>query len=62
VSENVLIVVVTCAGVLLVILNKPLGDAAHDMDLGLGGDTRFYRWLFVFIGLVLVLMSFLYER
>lgn len=61
-SENVLVVVVTCAGLLLVILNKPLGGAAYDMDLGLGGDVRFYRVLFVFIGVVLVLMSFLFER
>ena len=60
-SDNALIVVVTCVGVLMVILNKRLGEAFYNADLGLGGDVRFYRVLFVIIGLALVLMSFLYQ-
>ena len=61
-SENVLIVVATCAGLLLVILNKPFGEACYNMDLGLGGDVRFYRVLLVGIGLFLILTSFLFQR
>lgn len=61
-SENVLIIIFTCVGVLLLILNRPLGEVFYNADLGLGGDVRFYRVMFTGIGLVLVLMSFLYER
>jgi len=62
---NPMVVIFTCIGLLIVILNKPLGEAGYRRSVELGGKDYgvwWYRGPILFAGLILVLMSFLYER
>ena len=62
---NPLVVIFTSIGLLIVILNKPLGEAGYRRSVELGGKDYgvwWYRGPILVAGLILVLMSFLYER
>jgi len=60
---NAKLVILSCAGTLMVILNKSLAKALHWFDVELYGRERggiaFYRGAFIFIGVVLTCLSFL---
>ena len=60
---NAKLVILSCAGTLLVMLNKPLAKAFHWFDVELYGRERnsiaSYRTWFIFVGVVLTCLSFL---
>ena len=64
-STNAVAVIATCIGMLIVFLNKPLGEEGHRRNVEGGGGEYgvwWYRGTLIVTGLVLVLMSFLYGR
>ena len=58
------LIFISCAGVLIVILNKPLGEAFRRANLALGerdyGDWS-YRAPLIVLGVLLTCLSFLAE-
>lgn len=62
---NTRIVVVSCMGVLFVVLNKPLSETMNRTRVALGaGDPGdwYCRAMVILFGLALTCMSFLYRR
>ncbi len=58
---NTNIVILGCAGTLMVILNEPIGKAFHRANLAMGGRDYglwSYRAPLIFIGLLLTCLSF----
>jgi len=61
---NAKIVILSCLGVLLVILNKPLGEALYRAQLGMGyraSSVWLYRGTLIFYGVLLTCASFAYD-
>jgi hypothetical protein len=56
------IVILSCAGTLMVILNKPLGKALYRANLELWGGRDYGLWSYrapiIFIGILLTCLSF----
>ena len=61
---NTELILISCAGVLIVILNEPLGEALYRARLGMG-DRDYgvwsYRGPLIFLGLLLTCLSFFAE-
>ncbi|HEX8686958.1 MAG TPA: hypothetical protein VF736_20605 [Pyrinomonadaceae bacterium] len=63
-NDNAVTVVTTCVGLLVVILSKPLGESGYRRSLDLGNrdyGVWWYRGPILIVGVLLVLMSFIYE-